>query len=131
MNEADFREELDSIARDLLLEFDPVDRKWGIYQKASYIITTVPTQPYLLFKIEDEDGNPRLPDRRDLGRSLRSVTAGRVMQKIGSSAYVDEIERKEQAKKDVVKAKQDERISWAAKQIIAAERSTQHSMRVN
>lgn len=128
MNELDFNEELRKVAKDLVGQWDPRTKKWGVYQKTSYLLTSSPQRPWLMFNIEDDEGNPRLPDKRDIGRAARSVYAGHTLFKVGADEYVNRIEQNEADKKATRASQNDERVSWAAKEIIKADRSTHHRM---
>ena len=99
---------------------DPIDRKWGIYQVRSSHILVHPDatiRPWLLWKLEDIDGNPRLFSNFDLQQALRTRHAGEKLWSHGSNNFVDAIEAKEEAKVQAAKDRSAYRAKVAAEQI--------------
>lgn len=122
MDEARFNKELTKIAPDLRLLMNYERRRWGIYQvRSSHILTLAATgavKPWLLFLIEDDKGEFRLPDTRDLQRVVGSVTSAHKLWSKGGDWYADKIEAQEQARTDKSKADQEDTFKQAAKEVV-------------
>lgn len=122
MNETTFNKELTKIAPDLRLIFNHERRRWGIYQvRASHIITLQATgavKPWLLFLLEDDKGDFRLPDQRDLQRVVGSVASAHKLWSRGGDWYANRIESQEQARLDKSKADQEDLFGQAAKEAV-------------
>jgi hypothetical protein len=118
MNDQAFNKELQSIAKDLELHFDAQVRKWGVYQmRSSHFVLSGPNRPWLLFYIEDADGNFRLPDRRDFIRVVNTVNSSRVGWEKGGDWVADQLEAKAKAREDKLELAQQDRFSQASKAV--------------
>ena len=116
----EFQRLIANFASDIQLRFNPINERWSVWQvqvAPIEVIGQARIEGSLMWTIEEDNGDFRLPMHVDLNRIKKTLANFKLLQKIGPEAYADRLDKRDIAREKMTNPNAERKLREGAREL--------------